>query len=78
MVRQGPVMSDRPDAEQVHVTPHQLPPVHWAGMFAGAWLVGWVAVLSAQGTSLVPALTQAIPMALALGGLAYGLRRYHS
>jgi hypothetical protein len=71
-------MSDRSDAEQVHVLPDQLSPARWAGGFAGAWLVGWVAVLSALGTSLVSALTQAIPMALALGGLAYGLRRYHS
>lgn len=68
-------MSDRPDSEQLHATPHELSPAHWAVLFAGAWLVGWLAVLSYHGTSLMAAVTQAVPMAIALGGLAYILRR---
>lgn len=65
-------MSERPDSEQLYATPHQLSLAHWAGVFAGVWLVGWVAILSYRGIALIPALTQAVPMAL--GGLAYGLR----
>lgn len=68
-------MSDRPATDHPHATSHELSPLQWASVFAGAWLVGWLAVLSYQGTPLVAALTQAIPMALALGGLAYLLRR---
>ncbi|MFC6964081.1 hypothetical protein [Halocatena marina] len=45
-------------------------------VFDGAWLVGRVVVLSYRGTPLVSALTQAVPMALVLGDLAYYLRRY--
>ncbi len=66
---------DRPASESLHATPYQRSPAHWATLFAGAWLVGWVAFLGYRGTPLVPALTQAIPMALALCGLAYVLRR---
>lgn len=60
----------------MHAMPAQLSPARWAVVFASAWLVGWGAVLSYRGTRLVSALTQTVPMTLALGGLAYFLRRY--
>lgn len=68
-------MSDRSTTDHSHATSHELSPLQWATGFAGAWLIGWFAVLSYQGISLIAAFTQAFPMALALGGLAYLLRR---
>lgn len=46
-------------------------PLQWAVGFALAWLVGWTAVMLYMGSRIGPALEQAVPMAIVLGGLAY-------
>lgn len=68
-------MSDRSPPDYSHAAAYQLSPAQWAVLFTGAWLVGWVAIRSYMGMPVIDALTQAVPMAIILGSLAYVLRR---
>lgn len=51
-------------------------PLQWAVGFALAWLVGWTAVMLYTGSEFAPALERAVPMAIALGVIAYLMRTY--
>lgn len=51
-------------------------PLLWAVLFAVAWCLGMGAVLLASGATIGATLSQALPAAVALGVLAYVLRRH--
>jgi hypothetical protein len=58
--------------------PHEYrhpPPLVWALLFASTWLLGVTAVLLSSGAAVGSALGKALPSAVALGVLAYVLRR---
>lgn len=53
------------------------PPLVWALLFAITWVLGMLAVLLYNGATVESALGQALPSGVALGVLAYMLRRHN-